>query len=380
MRFSVPLAGLATLLVISSPILADGRTDFDQCKFAGETSKADQSIAACERIIGDAKATGPNRAAALSSRCGWRWAKQDADHALEDCNEAIKIDKDRADAYVNRGNVYLSKGDTDRALSDFNEAIKRDPRSAWAYNARGEIFKDKGDVSHAMADFSEAIRLDPDYAMPYGLRGQLYKSGGDFERARADLNQSIRLDPNDATAYFIRGTVSYLMGDNPAALVDFNLSLKTDPNNQAAYFNRGIAYYVIGGRTPDAEADFRKAAELDPKDAYAAIWLELAARRNNAASRLREESAQLDMTAWPAPVIREFLGESNAAQTLAAAQNNDPKINRGRSCEANFYSGEFALLGKNKQQALQMLKRAASDCARGYVEAVAATAELIAQR
>lgn len=378
MRRVILIAGLTMLM--AAPALADTFSDLDQCRFVGQFSKADQSIAACDRIIGDAKATGSNRAAALSSRCGWRWAKQDADHALEDCNEAISLDKGRADAYINRGNVYLSKGDTDRALNDFNEAIKRDPRSAWAYNARGEIFKNKGDVSHAMADFSDAIRLDPDYAMPYGLRGQLYKSGGDFEHARADLSQSIRLDPNDATAYFVRGTVSYLLGDNPAALADFTASLKLDPNSQAAYFNRGVAYYVIGGRTPDAEADFRKAAELDPKDAYAAIWLDLAARRNKAASRLREQSAQLDMTAWPAPVMREFLGESNSAQTLAAAHDDDPKINRGRSCEADFYSGEFALLGKNKQQALLMLKRAASDCPRGYVEAPAATAELIAQR
>ena len=378
MRRVMLIAALTTLM--AAPAFADRFTDLDQCKFVGQFSNADQSVAACDRILGDAKVTGSNRAAALSSRCGWRWAKQDPNRALADCNEAIGIDNGRSDAYVNRGNVYLSKGDTDHALSDFNEAIKRDPRSAWAYNARGEIYKNKGDVGHAMADFSEAIRLNPDYAMAYGLRGQLYKSAGDFEHARADLSQSIRLDPNDASALFIRGTVAYLLGDNPAALADFNASLKIDPNNQATYFNRGVAYYVLGGRTPDAEADFRKAVELDPKDAYAAIWLELAARRNNAASRLREQSAQLDMTAWPAPVIREFLGESNAAQTLAAAQNNDPKINRGRSCEANFYSGEFALLGKNKQQALAMLRRATNDCPRGYIEAVAATAELIVQR
>jgi len=370
----------ALTALTAAPAFADTFSDLDQCKFVGQFSNADQSVAACDRIIGDAKVTGSNRAAALSSRCGWRWAKQDPDRALADCNEAIGIDSGRADAYINRGNVYLSKGDAAHALSDFNEAIKRDPRSAWAYSARGEIYRNQGDAAHAMADFSEAIRLNPDYGMAYGLRGQLYKSAGDFEHARADLSQSIRFDPNDASALFVRGTVSYLMGNNPAALADFNASLKIDPSNQATYFNRGVAYYVIGGRTADAEADFRKAVELDPKDAYAAIWLDLAARRNNAAKRLREQSAQLDMTAWPAPVMREFLGESNAAQTLAAAQNNDPKLNRGRSCEANFYSGEFALLGKNKQQALQMLKRAASDCPRSYVEAAAAMAEVIAQR
>jgi lipoprotein NlpI len=95
---------------------------------------------------------------------------------------------------------------------------------------------------------------------------------------------------------------------------------------------------------------------------------------------LREVAKQLDMTAWPAPVIRQFLGEQNAAQTLAAAQDNDPKTTRGRSCEANFYGGEFALLKKDRQEALRLLKRAASDCPRGFIEAPAAMAEMIAQR
>ena len=44
MRFSVLLAGLATSLAFSSPVLAD--SDLDQCKFVGAISKADQGIAA----------------------------------------------------------------------------------------------------------------------------------------------------------------------------------------------------------------------------------------------------------------------------------------------------------------------------------------------
>src|SRR6201990_2183512 len=93
------IAGLTILM--AAPALADTFSDLDQCKFVGQISKADQSIAACDRIIGDAKVTGPNRAAALSSRCGWRWAQQDADRALADCNEAIGIDNSRADTYIN---------------------------------------------------------------------------------------------------------------------------------------------------------------------------------------------------------------------------------------------------------------------------------------
>jgi lipoprotein NlpI len=346
MRFSVLLAGLATLLVNSSPALADSQGDLDRCTFVGEISKADQSIAACHRLLNDPKLTGPNRAVALSNRCGWWWAKKDSDRALSDCNEAIRADRAYAPAYVNRGNVYLNKADFERAFADFNEAI----------------------------------RLDPNYAVAYFLRSDLYKRKSDFDHALADLNEAIRLDPSYASAYFARGSVSYIKGNNPAALVDFTKSIQLEPKIANPYFNRGVAYFFIGDRVADAQADFKKAAELDPKDAYAALWLDLAERRNNAPGHLAEATKQLDMTAWPAAVIRHFLGDLSAAQTLDAAGDRDPKTKRGQTCEANFYGGELALLKKDKTEAQRLLQRAADECPRGFIESTAAITELILKR
>jgi lipoprotein NlpI len=380
MRFSLLMAGLAIGFALASPALADSSSDLEQCRFVGVVSKADQSIAACDRVIDDPKITGPSRAAALSNRCGWWWAKKDPDRALPDCNEAIRLDPSYAAAYINRGNALLNKADFERAFADFDSAVRLDPKNAWAYNARGDLYKNKGDLDHAMADFSEAIRLDPNYAMAYFFRGDLYKRKGDFDRALADLNQSIRLDPNDAMAYFTRGGVSYVMGNNPGALADFTTSIQLDPNDAAAFFSRGVAYFIVGGRVADAEADFRKASEISPRDAYAALWRDLAERRNGVPSHLPQAAKQLDMTAWPAPVVRHFLGELTASQLLAAAHDSDPKTTLGQSCEANFYSGEFALSKKNKPEALRLLQLAAKDCPRGYIESTAAIAELIAQR
>jgi tetratricopeptide (TPR) repeat protein len=378
MRFSV-LAGLATLLVNSCPALADSQGDLDGCKFAGEISKADQSIAACDRVLNDPKVTGPSRAVALSNRCGWRWAKKEPDRAMPDCNEAVRADRTYAPAYVNRGNVYLNNADFERAFADFNEAIRLDPKNAWAYNARGNLHKNMGDFAHAMADLNEAIRLDPNYAVAYFFRSDLYKRKGDFDHALADLNESIRLDPNYATAYFARGSVSYIKGDNVGALADFTKSIQLEPDVATAYFNRGVAYFFVGGRIADAQADFKKAAELNPKDAYAALWLDLAERRNNVPSHLAEAAKQLDMTAWPAAVIRHFLGDLSAAQALDAAIDPDPKTKLGQTCEANFYSGELALK-KDRKEAQRLLQRAASDCPRAFIESTAAIAELILKR
>jgi lipoprotein NlpI len=262
-------------------------------------------------------------------------------------------------------------------LGDFNAAIKLDPNSAWAYAARGNLYRNKGDVEHALADMNESIRLNPGYALAHFSRGEIYKSGGDFARALDDVDEALKLDPNFAPAYFSRGRLSYILGNNPGALQDFSKAIRLDPDDASAYFNRGVAYYVVGGRYADAVADFKKAAEFNPKDAYAALWLDLAERRNSAPSNLAEAAKQMDMTAWPAPIIRHLLGEINVEQTVAAADDADPNTKRAQTCEANFYSGELALLKKNKKEAQRLLKLAADQCPPSFVETTAALADLI---
>ena len=380
MRVSMlPATGLALALsMLCGPALALDRADLDRCKFVGELSKADDGIAACDRVINDAKTSAQERAGALSSRCGWWWAKKDSDRALADCNESIRASRDSAASYLNRGNVYLSKSDPEHALADFNEALRLDPKNAWAYAERGNLYKDKGDFDRALSDLNEAIRLNPGYALAYFSRGDLYKSKGDIGHAMTDLNDTLRIDPNYAIAYYVRGRLSYTLGNGPAAIADFTKAITLNASEATSYFNRGVAYYVVGGHSADAVADFKKAAELAPANPYTALWRDLAERRNNSPGHLTEATRQLDMTAWPAPVIRHFLGELNIEQTYAAASDADPKTKAPQTCEANFYSGELALLKKNKKEAQRLLKLAADACPPSFVESTAALAELIA--
>ena len=377
MRFSVLAPALAAFLILSAPAFADSQADLDRCKFAGELNKADDRISACDQVINNSKISAQDRAGALSNRCGWWWAKKDSDRALTDCNEAIRIYSGNAAAYLHRGNVYLSKSDFDHAFADFNEALRLDPKNAWAYAERGNLYKSRGDFDRALADLNEAIRLDPGYALAHFARGDLYMNKGNIADAMTDMNDTIRLDPNYALAYFIRGRLSYMLGNNPAALEDFSKAIKLDSSEATSYFNRGVAYYVVGGRNPDAIADFKKASELDPKDAYAALWRELAERRNNSPSHLAEAAKQLDMTAWPAPVIHHFLGELDIEQTYGAAFDTDPRIKAAQTCEANFYSGELALLKKDRKEAQRLLKLASDQCPPSFIEFTAALAELI---
>src|SRR5258706_13189970 len=52
--------------------------------------------------------------------------------------ESKGLSPDRlAVAFQNRGSAYVAKGDTDRAIQDFDQAIKLDPKYANAFNSPG---------------------------------------------------------------------------------------------------------------------------------------------------------------------------------------------------------------------------------------------------
>lgn len=119
------------------------------------------------------------------------------------------------------------------------------------------------------------------------------------------------------------------------------------------------------------------AIELNPKDTYAALWFDLAECRNNGSSHAAQTAKHLDMTSWPATVVRLYLSELSPANTLAAAESKDAKTKLGQFCEFNVYAGELALLKENRQELLRLLRLAASDCPRSFIETNAAIGELM---
>ncbi|MGH6846955.1 MAG: tetratricopeptide repeat protein [Methylocella sp.] len=235
--------------------------------------------------------------------------------------------------------------DPDRSIFTCTRIIRGKGETArnrsGAYTDRGNAYNDKGDKDHAIADYNKAIRLDPKYAFAYYNRGIAYNANGDHDRAIADYDDAIQLDPKNARAYR----------------------------------NRGVGY-LYNGSLAKAEADFKQASELAPIDAYAALWLDLAERRNNIPSHLAEAETQLDMKAWPAPVVRLFLGELTPTAVLAAADDSNPKKKQEQVCEAKFYSGELAPLQGSKQDAARLFRIAADGCPKVFIEWAAANAEL----
>src|ERR1700722_5759274 len=91
-------------------------------------------------------------------------------------------------------------------------------------------------------------------------------------------------------------------------------------NNDDAYFRRGIAN-LYAGALPRALSDMTHATELDPSYAYYAVWLDILSKRDHQASRFPQPPSHIDMTKWPAPIVRMFLGQVTPAAVLVAADN-----------------------------------------------------------
>ncbi|HEY4405226.1 MAG TPA: hypothetical protein VGN55_11340 [Xanthobacteraceae bacterium] len=184
----------------------------------------------------------------------------------------------------------------------------------------------------------------------------------------------VRLDPKAPDARPSRDTKDKA-SDLNQIIVYYDAAIEREPKDDDAYFHRGIANFYAGDRLR-AMADVRQANGLDPQYPYYALWIHIINKRGNAASGLPQAIAQIDMTKWPAPVIRLFLGQTTPAAVLAAAADPDPTVRRGQICEAHFYSAEFALQQGNRKEAARLFRLAAAGCTRDFVEGAAALSEL----
>jgi len=299
-------------------------------------------------------------------RRGLIYAKsKEHDRAISDANEALRLNPNNVGALEVRAYSNARKGNFDRAIADYREAIKLKPELAevrglaHVLSRRGREYDGKGEYDRAIADYSEAIRLSPTPAL-LNRRGYDYHAKGEYDRAIGDYDEAIRVNPNYVFAYNNRGFAYFAKGQYDRAIADYTEAIRLDQQGAISYRNRGIAHLYSGSRA-NALADLDAAARLIPKDAYIALWREIASRQADRRSTLEQAVSQIDMAAWPAPIIRFLLGENTQEVLLAAANDSDAKKSRERLCEVNFFVGQFARQTGSKDEAKRAFQIAVRD-------------------
>ncbi|PKB84264.1 MAG: hypothetical protein BZY88_00630 [SAR202 cluster bacterium Io17-Chloro-G9] len=200
--------------------------------------------------------------------------------AIQRFGKAIHSDPEFAEAYLNRGRVYVQLENYPQAILDFDEAIRLDPDLAAAHVARDaalEILEalgyfEQGQVySRAVQRLDQAIRDDPEFAQAYLDRGRLHAQQDNYLLAISDLDEAIKINPefgtrlqpeiNDLNLRW--GNALADAGHTPTAIQRFSKAIVRDPEFAEAYLNRG-RLYALGEDYPKAILDFDEAIRLDP--------------------------------------------------------------------------------------------------------------------
>jgi len=107
--------------------------------------------------------------------------------------EILNADPGDRLALLARGSVYLKMKQAEEAISDFSQALRLDPKHPKGYHLRGLAQEIRGDDDAALKDLTKAIELDPAYGAAYYSRATLLTKMGREDPSAEDMKMVTQL-------------------------------------------------------------------------------------------------------------------------------------------------------------------------------------------
>ena len=235
MRFLSVIAVLVLLAATAQPVQAGMEEDCVQGR------NPDLVIGGCTAVIRSGKFTGRNLAISHLNRGIAFNDIGEYRRAIEDYDQALRIDPGFAKPHTGRGIAYNHLGEHYRAIENYEQALRLDPDSAETYFSRGKAYEDLGEYRRAIEDYDRALRIDPGYALAYNNRAwALYIIGYNAE-ALADADRALSLEPGDANAIDTRAHVLAALGRSREALGEFERAMRIGGANSVRNYQAALA-------------------------------------------------------------------------------------------------------------------------------------------
>ncbi|MBS1509448.1 MAG: tetratricopeptide repeat protein [Bacteroidetes bacterium] len=194
-------------------------------------------------------------------------------NAVEYYSKAIELDKNLAEAFFERGYIYLTiYKNYEDAIISFSSAIKLKPKDADLWYNRGIAYEDKfikggrtTDFNQAIANYKKAMTLDKKNIKPINNLANLYNITDKFELALKYFKLGQTIDKNDADLWFGLGEVNFNLKNYKIALTKFSKAFEINPKDDSAVCHMGHCYLKLK-QLKQAEECFSKGFEINSKN------------------------------------------------------------------------------------------------------------------
>ncbi|HVX06022.1 MAG TPA: tetratricopeptide repeat protein, partial [Rhodanobacteraceae bacterium] len=261
----------------------------------------------------------------------------------------------------NLDNVFTVESDVAAQVADAlqvtllpkeKQALAKVPtRNAYAYQAllRGEAAQQRADVSWKQPDidaaisaYQEAVAADPKFALAWARLGYAYAWTINFVpsvdvrgmavKSRQAFEQALALNPDLPEAYVAAGFYQeWARQDNVAAQAEFKRALALNPRDADAQLALADTEYHLG-HLDEANVAYERAVSLDPRNVLALqglAWLEGERHEYAAADRNLLKALDVNYHAgltWGMRDYQAYLSTGSGAAQLAMIMAAPPDV------------------------------------------------------
>ena len=263
-----------------------------------------------------------------------------------------------AQEFIRRGLARVGGGESQRAMEDFNEAVRLEPALAWPYAVRARAHLEAHQMEAALADANKAVDLDPAEVQAHLVRGIVHLIRRDGRAALPALDAAAKLKPSDPQILARKAAAHVLVRDYDEALQAAADAIRLDPKPPEPYYARVEALQAKGDREA-AAAELEKVYALHPRDeevlSRRADFLNSLGRR---AEALESYTASLAIR----PTVAAYLGRAQArGEGQRAQQFQDvelaEKLEPGAS-EPALVRAKLLIADREFEKGLQLLDAA----------------------
>ncbi|HYV92176.1 MAG TPA: tetratricopeptide repeat protein [Chitinophagales bacterium] len=209
------------------------------------------------------------------NRAKRKFAMKDLAGAKKDCEKVISLKPDYPQAYASLGSVYVQLKNHNLAIENFNQALKIDSNDFASLFLRGESYYNLDSNRQAINDIDKGLLKSNDNLDSLVLRARLValftRVGAEmnlniYDGTLNDINFLISKEPYYNVYFIQRGAYYCHFGDYTNALKDFSKAITLDSTNNTAYFTRGCIYHYTANDLKACE-DWEIAKNMGSKDA-----------------------------------------------------------------------------------------------------------------